>query len=79
MPSDASFVRVNGHLNTGAERGATAVDVSPRTASRADRIKRLGQFLNSARRWFFARPTWGKVLLVLLLTGLLPWLLIAVA
>jgi hypothetical protein len=40
-------------------------------------IARLGQFLSRARRWFLARPTWAKVLLVLLLIGLLPWLLIA--
>jgi hypothetical protein len=40
-------------------------------------LTRLGRFLSRSRSWFLARPTWAKVLVVLLLIGLLPWLLIA--
>ena len=78
MPADRDSAASTDRLNTGEKRGAaTAVDVPPRTASGADMLTRLGRFLSRSRSWFLTRPTWAKVLLVLLLIGLLPWLLIA--
>jgi hypothetical protein len=39
-------------------------------------IRRGQQLLSRARTWYSGRPAWAKVLLILLLIGLLPWLLI---
>jgi hypothetical protein len=40
-------------------------------------ISRGQDFLSRARSWFSRRSAWVKVLLVLVLIGLLPWLLLA--
>jgi hypothetical protein len=77
IPGDPGSAASTVTLDPGQEGGATAVDVPPRTASGADKIARLGQLPSRTRSWFLARPAWAKVLLVLLLIGLLPWLLIA--
>ena len=60
-----------------AEARAPSVDSLPQSASDADMVRRFHGFLSRARSWFTARPALAKILLVLLLIGLLPWLLIA--
>jgi hypothetical protein len=64
-------------LSEQREPPATAVDGLPQSASDSDMIRRGQNLLSRARSWFSTRPTWVKILLVLLLIGLLPWLLIA--
>jgi hypothetical protein len=64
-------------LSEQREAPAAAVNGLPQSASDADMIRRGQKLLSRARSWFSTRPAWAKILLVLLLIGLLPWLLIA--
>jgi hypothetical protein len=64
-------------LSERREAPAAAGGVRPHSAPEADLISRGQAYLSRTRNWFSRRSAWVKVLLVLLLIGLLPWLLLA--